>query len=236
MYSNPKKFEITGSTLKCIAMIAMLLDHIGASLLAPQLAANPNINILYYVLRLCGRIAFPIFCFLLVEGFFHTKNFPRYCLRLAAFAILSEIPFDLAFHQTLFYPEAQNVFFTLFIGLLTIYGIQYVKIKFAYHNLAYQISSSIILLFGLVLAWLLKTDYSYTGILVITALFICYPNRLLASCISCFFLCLMGTVEITSLLSVPLIKSYNGKRGLSLKYVFYLFYPAHLLLLYLVGR
>lgn len=129
---------LSGSTLKIIAIITMLLDHIGASLVQPILAstasaagvtdwsmpslaaAYPGAAIPYYALRYIGRISFPIFCFLLVEGFLHTKNLHKYCLRLAIFALVSEIPFDLAFHQTPFYQASQNVFFTLLIGLLVI--------------------------------------------------------------------------------------------------------------------
>ena len=70
---------ITGSTLKLIALVSMLLDHIGAVLIAAPIP--------YYMLRLIGRIAFPVFCFLLVEGFFHTKNLNKYAVRLFLFAL-----------------------------------------------------------------------------------------------------------------------------------------------------
>lgn len=93
--------------LKCIAVITMIIDHTGAVLFPDNMT-----------LRYIGRIAFPIFCFLLVEGFFHTRDVRKYMLRLGMFAVISEIPYDLAFRDTVIEFEHQNVFFTLFIGVV----------------------------------------------------------------------------------------------------------------------
>ena len=92
-------------TLKMIAIISMLTDHVGCILFPDEL-----------IFRAIGRIAFPIFCFLVVEGFFHTRNTWNYLMRLCIFAILSEIPFDLAFFGKVFYLQKQNVFMTLALG------------------------------------------------------------------------------------------------------------------------
>lgn len=91
---------LSGSTLKLIAIITMLIDHIGAAVIARLLIAGQGSEMLYkiyYAMRAVGRVAFPIFCFLLVEGFFYTGSRKKYALRLFGFALLSEIPFDLAF-------------------------------------------------------------------------------------------------------------------------------------------
>lgn len=140
-----EKQGITGTTLKIIAMIAMFIDHFAAifindylmSMIPPagslqeQLqwyAENPQINILRYVLvimRLIGRFGFPLFAFLIVEGFQHTHSVKKYALNLAIFSVISELPFNLGFTSKLFYTGYQSVYFTLLFGLLCITGIHY---------------------------------------------------------------------------------------------------------------
>ena len=139
MQKNKKTISagFSGNSLKLIAMVTMLIDHIGASFLAGVLrymnqtgieqsvlaAWYPNYSKLYYLywgLRMVGRISFPLFAFLLVEGFYHTHSVKRYAGNLAVFALLSEIPFDLAFDGVLFSLKSQNIFWTLLLGLITI--------------------------------------------------------------------------------------------------------------------
>lgn len=134
---SPVKKGFDGSTIKLIAIIAMLIDHTAATILermmmrAGYMLATMNTDFLsawiaehrllyfsYMIMRLIGRFGFPIFCFLLVEGFMHTHNRKKYALRLFLFALISEIPFDFAFRGVWFYAGYQNVFFTLFLGLL----------------------------------------------------------------------------------------------------------------------
>lgn len=131
-----KKGCLSGSTLKIIAIIAMAIDHFAASIILygilmqehpaflghPISMAIPWWNI-YQVMRFIGRIGFPIFCFLLIEGFFHTSSKKKYAIRLFLFALLSEFPFDYALFDSPVNLGYQNVFFTLFLGLLTIWGI-----------------------------------------------------------------------------------------------------------------
>jgi len=127
-----KKLSISGSTLKWIAIITMLIDHIAASFYIMYIETN-NLTgapvVIYEVMRCIGRIAFPIFIFLLIEGFTHTRNVGKYMLRLFLFALISEVPFDLAFMHEWYYPEYQNVFFTLFLGLLSIWLIRQIEEK-----------------------------------------------------------------------------------------------------------
>lgn len=205
----------------------MLTDHIGAILLVPYPAP-------YYICRLVGRIAFPIFCFLLTEGFFHTKNRSKYFLRLFLFALVSEIPFDLAFSHVWLERDYQNVFFTLSIGLLTIWGLNGAE-KFLSDNPGICLLCRLaVMASGMLAAWRLKTDYGETGVLIIILLYMLHANRVLSMTASCIVLCLSNALEISAFAAIPLTSVYNGKRGISLKYFFYLFYPAHLLLLGLI--
>ena len=130
--------SFSGTALKTIACITMLVDHIGAScieagILTPGLDAGTlsqdtlsayPLYRLDMVLRFTGRLAFPLFCFLLVEGFVHTHNVKGYLGRLVLFGLLSEVPFDLAFFRTPFDPSAQNVYWTLALGVLAMAGLK----------------------------------------------------------------------------------------------------------------
>ena len=135
-----KKKGLSGTALKIIALIAMFIDHFAAifiecyleSAIPPDLSqeeytqlfqANPSlagINLLLVVMRLIGRFGFPLFAFLMVEGFEHTRSVRKYLLNMLVFALISELPFNLGFSSALIYPGYQNVFFTLFLGLLCI--------------------------------------------------------------------------------------------------------------------
>ena len=130
-----KRQGLSGTTLKLMACITMLIDHIGAScleagLLVPLIASGTfstdpaAVSLLQMdrVLRYIGRLAFPIFCFLLVEGFLHTHDVKRYVERLFLFGLLSEVPFDMAFFRTPFHWGNQNVYWTLALGVLAMAG------------------------------------------------------------------------------------------------------------------
>lgn len=247
-----RKRGISGSTLKMTALFTMLLDHIGASLLEPALMrsaasagitswdyealffACPKLMSVYTVLRLTGRIAFPIFCFLLVEGFLHTRNLPRYLMRLGLFALISELPFDLAFYRTSFYPDYQNVFFTLLSGMLVLTVLRFSYERFALQKGVCFLVNALAICSGAAAAELLHTDYGAMGVLTIVVMYCCREKRFWQMTFGCFILICMSFLEITSLISIPLVKLYNGERGLKLKYLFYAFYPVHLLLLYLI--
>ena len=124
---------LSGSTLKWLAILLMLIDHVGASLLevfvlngysnSPLAGLTGNVDFWWKVdrvLRYIGRSAFPIFCFLLVEGAVHTRDIRRYAGRMIAFAFVSELPFDLALRNHFPWWAHQNVFFTLALGLSAI--------------------------------------------------------------------------------------------------------------------
>lgn len=208
---------ISGSTLKIIAIATMLIDHIGAALL-------PGLMVLRYI----GRLAFPIFCFLLAEGFLHTRNVKKYALRLLFFCFVSEVPFDLAIFGRPVYWGHQNVFFTLFIGLMVLAGLKYLEKP----GILYQALKLVCILAGMAAAVYLRTDYDAFGILVIVFFYQFRNMALFRDIFVSLGLLLCSLTEITGLFALIPIHLYNGKRGLSLKYFFYLFYPVHLLLLY----
>lgn len=240
---------IAGSSLKLIAIITMLIDHMAAVVLEKLIIANKletakgwvaslsetdieKLSYLYYIMRGIGRIAFPIFCFLLVEGFIHTKNVWKYALRLSVFVLISEIPFDLALYNKLFYFNSQNVFFTLLIGLLTLIGLKIISEKMSANTIVMIMANAIVIVAGVALAELLKTDYSGMGIMTIVIMYILKRSNIVSMLGGCTLLAVMNYFEIPGFLALIPAWLYNGKRGLKLKYIFYVFYPAHLLLLY----
>ncbi len=225
---------ISGSTLKIIAMVAMIIDHIGAVIwnrlpgmgyVIPDVMNMDMFQTVYRLMRNIGRTAFPIFCFLLVEGFFHTSSRFKYAGRLMIFALVSQLPFHYAF---LGYSVSLNVFFTLLIGLLTIWGMEEADQRLANRLLAW---GGKILLFaagGLAAFWL-NTDYDWSGVMLIVIFYLLYRQRLL-SLIAGYLSFLW---EAYCLPAFILIWFYNGKRGLRMKYLFYFIYPLHLTLLLL---
>lgn len=256
---NEKKFGIAGSTLKWIAIITMLIDHIGASILTKQLlfmGENPDAfggvtrefvdqyNQLFDIMRLTrniGRIAFPIFCFLLVEGFLRTKNLKKYLARMTLFALLSEVPFDLLFAGQPVYWGYQNVMVTLLIALLTMCGCKLLveivgkKIGQTQKGRTWLLPA-IIAIYGMCTvagAWvadMLQTDYGAKGIVPIMIIYFLRFEKI-AQVIggACSFYW-----ELPAPLAFLPVWLYNGERGMKMKYFFYLFYPVHLFLLYLI--
>ena len=213
-------------------MITMLIDHIGACVFERGLLLvdeTRNDAALFEmlrntdrILRLIGRVSFPIFCFLLVEGFLHTHDRKKYALRLFLFALVSEIPFDLAIMGRLFDPVHQNVFFTLLIGLLAMMLCDYFRMQ------AQPVAQVLVLILAMVLAWALHTDYGYRGVLLIELLYIFRYDRMKQV--------VAGAVAFSWETTAPLafipVWFYNGKRGKSGKWFFYWFYPVHLLILW----
>lgn len=211
------KFGLSGFALKWIAMISMLIDHTGA-VLFPQ----------YIQLRMIGRLAFPIYCFLLVEGAVHTGNIRKYELRLLLFALVSELPFDLAFYTRIDFRH-QNVFFTLFLGLLVVE--QYQKRR-------EKLSSFLIFLTAMAAAEVLNTDYGAVGIIFVLLFYLLYQYKVGKQAVFAaanFLMYGTGVQAYAGLAALPMLL-YNGTRGPSMKYFFYVFYPLHLLILWLICK
>ena len=165
-----------------------------------------------------------------VEGFLHTHDVKKYAMRLGLFALLSEIPFDLAFSSKILEFNYQNVFFTLFIGLLTMIAYRAVEEKEEWNQALKVILYILIVAAGMALAYFLKTDYAEKGVFCIMVLYIFRKKKmwqLIAGCASFIW-------ETPALFGFIPIAFYNGTRGWKMKYFFYIFYPAHLLILYLL--
>lgn len=205
--------ELNSFQLKCIAVITMAVDHTGAVLF-------PHILLFRYV----GRLAFPIFCFLLTEGFFHTGDVKKYMYRLGIFAIISEIPYDLAFRKTVLEYTHQNVFFTLLIGMLMMYALE--------RSSEWPVQALEVILCMWLASWM-RTDYSFKGILLIAVYYFFRDKKTGKFVLGAFWNFVWGsaTQMYGALASIP-IALYNGEKGQSVKYFFYLFYPLHLLALY----
>lgn len=214
--------------LKMIAIVTMLIDHIGATFFL-----NSEI---YYPMRLIGRIAFPIFAFLIVEGYFHTRNVRNYIIRLLIFAFISEIPFDLCFQHTVFAFGSQNIFFNLALGLLTIHGITLVSKRFQPNDLKGALLTAGIIIASIFIATIGKFDYQAYGIVYMIAFYYLRGKKLgLALGFLFVNIFLFGSqIQVYAVLAILFILCYNGEKGKSLKYFFYAFYPVHLLILFLL--
>lgn len=234
---------LTGNALKWIAIITMLIDHTAVALIMNGFFDSKRIILteeqwnlgyhLYWVMRYIGRLGFPIFCFLLVEGFCYTHNVKKYMFRLGLFALISEVPFDFAlFGGGLFEPSYQNVYFTLLIGIATLCGIRY----FNGTDIRNRILRVVCLLGGLFIAYLLRTDYDMFGVLLIVVLYLFRDKAIWRDIIAGLVLLLNSPLEIWGLLAFIPMHLYNGKRGRQMKYFFYIFYPAHLLILGLIAK
>lgn len=234
-------------TLKLIACVTMFIDHF-TCLFVPQYMMETEymltiggvgvVSFPYLIGRLVGRIAFPIYCFLLVEGFFRTSNRRKYMARMAVFALISEFPFDLAFQVTgktirlAKLMEYQNVMITLLLGLILMYVYEWLKMKYLAQPLIFNTLGVIAIVGAAAAAQLLKTDYGMAGIVFIMVFYLFRGKKLfLFGGIAVAMLLFTNMVELFGLLAFVPIFFYNGERGPKVKYAFYAFYPVHLLLL-----
>ena len=207
--------------LKAIACITMLIDHVGALFFPGTMW-----------LRIIGRIAFPIYCFLLAEGAHYTKNPAKYALRLFIGLLLAEIPFDLAFYGKITFAK-QSVMFTLLLSYL---------MSLCMKKLPLWGKVLAVIPFALAANYL-KTDYGATGV-VLCAVFIIgreLPNafalQTVGAALTNFSRITVSRIQPYATLAMIPIGLYSGKKCTNskiLQWVFYLFYPAHLLILYLI--
>ena len=224
-----EKSPLSNSVLKLFAILSMLVDHTGATIVSHlrySSSFSPEVQQFmskaYLPMRKFGRLAFPIFCFFIVEGYFRTHDVKKYAGRLFLFALISEFPFDYALHHGQALMHKQNVYWTLLIGLLVIWCIDH-------YFRGMIVPSLIVLCFGMAFAWLLKTDYSYHGVFLIEVLYITRFSSFYQN--ACGAAYVMWYEGIPTPLSFLLTFFYNGKKGWPLKHFFYWFYPAHLMLL-----
>ena len=223
---------LDGGALKGIAAALMLTDHVGAILL-------PEVP----VLRCVGRLAFPIFAFFIAEGYAHTRDFGRYFRRLAILAVVSEIPFNLE-NGTVFDLTRQNVLFTFCLALLTLRGLEVLGRERGFGRWA---GCGLVLAAGFAAGELLRTDYGGWGVVTVALLYLCrdgkYAKLWLLLAMAAVNGLGMGSltmpvfggempIQIFAVAALPVIWLYNGQAGpKGLRRAFYVFYPAHLLVL-----
>lgn len=215
---------LNGAQLKWIAMLSMLVDHVNKALVYPYIGTSTML-LLSDVLEIIGRIAYPLFLFFLVEGFFKTRSRARYLRQLLCFAVISEIPFDLFASRTFFEPNGNNILFTFAMVLITIWGIDALKKRLP--RAVWYLISAVIMAGMCLAAMLTGVDYEYHAIL--GGCFFYFFHSIHPVSIPFAFASMYK--EPWSLLGFALTLTYNGQRGRQNKWLGYVFYPAHLLVL-----
>ena len=206
------KISLTAAQLRALALIFMFIDHAGRTLFPEQ----------SWMLCL-GRLAFPIFAFQTAEGYRHTRDWGRYCLRLAVFALISEIPFDLMVFGMIFHPVHQNVMFTLLLGL--------VACRVFDRNRGWGLIPVFLA------AALLRPDYGIPGVALVLLFHIFREDKpaqlLFLALINCFGYGLGSIQSFAALAWIPisLYRGEKGRGGKALQYGSYIFYPLHMLIL-----
>ena len=220
---------LSGAQLKLTAILSMLIDHVNKALIYPNLVSNNGIlTTVSNIFDILGRIAFPLFCFMLVEGFFKTRSRKKYLLNLLIFGVISEVPFDMFTTASFFNTNWNNVMFTLALVLITIWSIDILKEKMQKlpKALWYFVSLLIVLIMCIV-AMFLALDYEHHAILMGYFFYLFHDMRI--------FSILFGYASMYtqpwSLLGFGLTLTYNGQRGKQNKWLNYWFYPVHLLIL-----
>ena len=238
-----KKFDISSAGLHILAMFFMLLDHLWATVV-------PGNGWLTCV----GRLAFPIFAFMIVEGFFHTKNLKKYMLRLLLWAVISEIPFNLMYAGRLFYPLHQNVLWTFLISLGLIRWNEKLRDAKLWRRL---LRFGVSLLLGFLVGTLTMVDYYGYGVMMVLVFYF-FRGRKWWQLLGLFLGLYWINVEVMgglvyefsafdrifvihqqglALLALIPICLYQGRKGYDrpwFRNFCYLFYPAHMLALALV--
>ncbi len=221
-----KYLRLSNNQLKILAVLSMLADHVGKELF-PQLE----------FLQIFGRLAFPIFAFMIAEGCFYTRKKRQYFLKIAGLAVGCQLVYFIA--EKSYY---QNVLVTFSLSILTIFAIDnFIKKKNLSSALLVAIDASAVIFLCLGMPVLVKgfqIDYGFSGLLLPVIVYFApkKPLKLVAAFVMLVFLSIdLGGIQWYSLLSLVPIALYNGKRGrLKLKYLFYVFYPLHLAVIYLI--
>jgi hypothetical protein len=227
---------LSGSWLKVLALLSMTCDHAAyivlrhaGSFTVPLPLGADTVPRLYFLLRFAGRLAFPLFAFLVVEGFLHTRSRSRYGLGLFVFALLSVVPWHLARYGCLFTLASQNVLFTLFLGFLALCAVR----RWEDGRLS-ALSLATVLFTLLATARLMHTDYEAVGVGFILSLYALRHSPALQAAVG---IAILPVRWKAGLAFIP-INLYNGRRGFIhgtvAKYAFYLYYPLHLLALYFI--
>lgn len=219
---------LNGAQLKYIAFLSMLLDHINNALITPYLDGKGPLLHVSNLLSILGRVAFPLFMYFLVEGFFKTRSRKKYLMNLLLFALLSEVPFDLFTSRELFNKNWNNMMFTLALSLATIWIVDEMKGRLAKKSKALWYGVSVLVVAVMcAVAMFFSLDYDYHAIIVAYLFYIFYEKPLYGAALG--YLSIIK--ELYSVLGFAATLTYNGERGKQHKWLNYAFYPVHLLIL-----
>ena len=225
-----KNFQfLSGAGLKLIAIISMLADHVNKALIYSYLESNHGfLAFISDVFDIIGRIAFPLFCFMLVEGYFKTRNRKKYLLNLLLFGVISEVPFDMFTTASFFNMNWNNVMFTLALVLVTVWIIDTLKEKMQKRPKAlWYLVSILIVLVMCCVSMSLSLDYEHHAILIGYFFYLFHDMPVFA--IPFGYASMFK--EPWALLGFGLTLTYNGERGKQHKMLNYWFYPVHMLIL-----
>jgi hypothetical protein len=212
--------------LKWLAIITMIVDHMGIFLYRNGMDLQG-----YYIMRGIGRISFPIFAFLLVEGFIHTKDYKKYLARILAFAIISESAYDWFIHGNLI-SSGFGVMFNFAFSLIGLYFWRRSETE-EFKN---RILPGVLVILLAALAWMLDFEYSWKCVLM-TILFYAlrYNVGVRNVMVACVLLADSSAIGMFSVLALVPITFYNGKSGRFPKWLGYVFYPLHFVILVVIG-
>lgn len=223
-----KKIQVlNGAQLKYIAFGSMLIDHINKALIWPNLNGGA-LALISSIFDVIGRIAFPLFSFFIVEGFFRTHDKKKYLLHLIIFAFISEIPYDMFSSRVILEFRLNNVLFSLALSLITIWILDEFRKRFEEKlGRLWLLISIPLLIVMFFVSNFVSGDYDFHAILTAFVFYILY-NRPVAGAI-CAYLTIIK--EVWSILGFGLTILYNGEKGRQNKLFNYLFYPVHLFIL-----
>lgn len=240
-----KEGGLSGNALKFFACLFMFFDHMAqggvlrdslgievGGLLPFQYYDSPGL-LAGNLMVLFGRIAFPIFCFFLVQGLFLTRDYKKQLIRLFLFGVLSEIPFDVVANGGLEWGH-QNVYFTLVAGAALVVLLERIR-HTDWKRLPKIVASTAVFLAIAALSAVCGFDYGAFGIGAILLYYLAREDRFRTLSATLFGFWFEAPLFGTVYLSLPFLWLYNGKRGRGHKYAFYAFYPLHLLFLYLLS-
>lgn len=265
------KDGLTLAKIKIIAYLTMLIDHIAECIYLPYLkltmtGAEAQNDLLYICMRIVGRMAFPLFCFMLIEGIRHSRSRRNYLVRLFVMAVVSEPCFDLALSGRLWDASSQNVCITLFImAIMLILFERYERTITNILGRLCAIAATIIV--AATCTYILKTDFNISGVIIVTAIyylrpylvnyldvaivlssigiylsyfvkyFIKYPSHRIDGIDWQWYINKAWTLQMWVPLSLIIIRMYYGKKGRTLPKLFYYgFYPVHLLVLGIISK
>lgn len=219
---------LSGSALKIMASLFMLIDHIAVTLNRIDAGMYPA----FLVMRGVGRLAFPLFAFLIVEGFVHTESVGKYLIRLLLSAFISEVPFDMLNYGTVFYSGHNNVLFTYVIAVCVVWAVSYF-LKMGTKGMIYMF---LLTTAGMAVSFFMKTDYSWRGILLVLVFYVMYDYKPAKYITGTLVLIISGSLlSFAAPLSFIMEEMYDGRRGKAPQYVMYAFYPLHMLALGIIG-